>query len=134
MILTQISKSLKKKFDVAKAASIYGQHESAKIGAAIFRKNEIISIGFNSYKTHTRFNHINSFSEDMTYVLHAEMAAILKARRSLDGCNIFVFREYKNGSMAMSRPCKACYNALKEAGIKYIYYTSSEGYNKERLN
>lgn len=135
MSLLQITKSQKKKFDIAKAASICGLHETAKIGAAIFRKSELISIGFNSYKTHTMFNNINNPFKKSTYVLHAEMSAILKAKRDLVGCDIYVYREYKkNGFTAMSRPCIACYTALKEAGIKYIYYTSENGFNKERLN
>ena len=134
MILSQVSKSQKKKFDVAKAASIYGEHETAKIGAAIFKRGELISVGFNSYKTHTLFNDISNPYIKSTYVLHAEMAAILKSRRDLSGCDIYVYREYKkNGSIAMSRPCIACYTALKEAGIKYIYFTSKEGYHKERI-
>ena len=133
MILLQVSKSQKRKFDIARAASIHGQHESARIGAAIFKKNELISVAFNSYKTHTRFNDVNSFHINKTYVLHAEMAAILKARRDLSGCDIFVYREYKNGSTAMSRPCNACYNALAEVGIKYVYYTTKDGFYKERI-
>lgn len=133
MILSQVTKNQKKKFDIAKAASIHGQHDSARIGAAIFKKNELISVAFNSYKTHTRFNDISSYNINKTYVLHAEMAAILKSRRDLNGCDIFVYREYKNGSMAMSRPCNACYNALVEVGIKYVYYTTKEGFAKERI-
>lgn len=134
MLLSQISKSQKKKFDISRAVSLYGEHETAKIGAAIFRKGELISVGFNSYKTHTIFNDISNPYKTSTFVLHAEMAAILKARRDLSGCDIYVYREYKkDGSMAMSRPCIACYTALKEAGIKYIYFTSREGYHKERI-
>jgi deoxycytidylate deaminase len=134
MILSQISKSQQKKFKIAEAASLHADHSVHKLGAAIFKRNDLISIGFNSYKTNPRFNNINNPFKDGTYVLHAEMSAIIHARQSIEGMDCFIFRAYKNGNMAMSRPCQYCMIALIESGIRYIYYVSNEGYHRERLN
>lgn len=35
--------------------------------------------------------------------------------------------------MQMCRPCNACLYAIKQAGIKTIYYTTKDGYVKEEL-
>ena len=46
--------------------------------------------------------------------------------------SIFVYRE-SCGKTRMCRPCPSCMKALKDRGIKHIYYTSENGYNYERL-
>lgn len=132
-ISSWINKKILKKFDIAKVAASHSEHNSVAMGAAIFKKNDLVSIGFNSYKTHSRYNKIHSYENNQTFVLHAEMSAILKARRDLRGCDIFVYREYKNGSLAMAKPCIACHAALLEVGIRYIYYTSPEGFIREKI-
>ena len=33
----------------------------------------------------------------------------------------------------MARPCPSCMAAIKDLGIKNIYYTTNDGYSYERL-
>lgn len=94
-----------------------------KIGCAIIKKRWIISLGFNNMtKTHPKATH--PFK-----TLHAEMHALIGlSLEETKGATAYVYREYKDGSLAMSRPCDPCMLALKTAGIKRVCYTDSDGY------
>lgn len=56
--------------------------------------------------------------------VHAEVAAIRDAgRTNLQGGVLIVARVSPKGEQAMSKPCVNCQKALKDAGIKKVYYT-----------
>ena len=114
-------------FDVAKAASKHSDHPAHKLGAVIVKGNKIISVGFNKNKTHTKSNHAWKR-------LHAEICAIIKAKQDLTGCSIYVYRETKNGALGLSKPCPSCFAAIKESGIKTMFYTTEHGFIKETVN
>ncbi len=44
---------------------------------------------------------------------------------------IYIYISYTNG-LGMARPCPACMAAIKELGIKNIYYTTDNGYAYEK--
>jgi deoxycytidylate deaminase len=113
-------------FDLARTLSKHSDHPHHKLGAVITRGNKIISLGYNKNKTHTKSNH--SWKR-----LHAEITAIIKAKQDISGCSIYVFRETKQGQPAMARPCSSCMEAIREAGIKRVYYSSNDGYTREDL-
>jgi deoxycytidylate deaminase len=46
---------------------------------------------------------------------------------------LYVYRELRNGKMAMSRPCEACMAVIKKMGIKKIHYTTPDGFATEKL-
>lgn len=118
--------------------STYLRMNSGKIaiGAAIVKGNYVVSEGFNKRKTHT-FQHTHNkrtFYLAPVPNLHAEIDALIYSRyNDLSGCEIFVYREMTDGTLGNCRPCRACMNALKDAGIKHIYYTTEEGYHYERI-
>lgn len=107
------------------------------IGAAIINGNYVISEGHNKTKTHT-FQHLHN-RKYLNYNapaprIHAEVDALIYSRyNDLSGCEIFVYREMADGTLGNCRPCPACMGALKDAGIKHIYYTSEQGYHYEKL-
>ena len=39
---------------------------------------------------------------------------------------LFVYRELKDGSIAMARPCPSCMALIKDLGIKKIYYNQMD--------
>lgn len=39
----------------------------------------------------------------------------------------------KNQPYGMSRPCPSCMAAIKDLGIRNIYYTTNDGYIYERI-
>jgi deoxycytidylate deaminase len=88
------------------------------MGCVIFRGNKVISVGFNKMKSHPEFA-----TEDRFYSLHAEMDAIIKAKQDLSGCIMYVYREYKDGGVALAKPCILCMPSIIESGIKKVFFT-----------
>lgn len=81
-----------------------------------------VSIGYNQLKTHPRYA-----DGKRAYSLHAEITALLRARCSVVGGTIYVYREDRTGQIGLARPCPSCTAALVEAGIKKVYYTTEDG-------
>ena len=123
----------RKRFDLAKAAMYLSTFPKVKIGAAIIdRSGDVAAVGTNKQKSHTRQAkydvHRNMDAEDVPHWTHAEMDALIKAKRqNLQDASIYVYRENKKNELAMCRPCKACMAALTDAGIKKIFYTTEYG-------
>lgn len=56
--------------------------------------------------------------------LHAEAHALMGlSTKETNNCTVYVYRETKDGVPAMSKPCPLCETALREAGIKKVYYS-----------
>jgi tRNA(Arg) A34 adenosine deaminase TadA len=112
-------------FNLAKRISKHSDHPQHQLGCIIVDKNKVITVGFNKVKTHPK-------STARFAMLHAEISAVLgMASEELKGCTAYVYREDRQGNTAMSRPCPACYEALKIVGIKRICYTTNEGFKEE---
>lgn len=111
-------------FDLARRVSKNSNHHQHKIGVAIVNKNSVISLGFNKLQTHPRSKHPYKS-------LHAEVHSLIGlAYNELKGCHAYVYRERKDGTPALSKPCPSCHMALKEAGIKKIYYSTNGGFSE----
>ncbi len=107
------------------------------IGAAIVKGNYVVSEGYNKRKTHPfQHNHnLRAFYMAPVPNIHAEIDALIYSRYTdLSGCEIYVYRELHDGLLGNCRPCRACMNALKVAGVRHLYYTTEKGYHYERIN
>lgn len=94
--------------------------ENYRHGAIIVKGSKTLAVGINR-----NVNNPNQVSNPKTEAsIHAEVAALNACRRAnLEGAVIYVARILKDGSPAMSRPCGNCQKALREAGIKKVFYT-----------
>lgn len=111
-----------------------------KVVAFIVYKNKILSFGVNSektsfyqYKMRCKADVDNSkFIYDKT---HAEIAAIKKISPSFNDWNhveILICSKKKDKTFRLSRPCPICERAIRDLGIKKIYYTNTyNGITKE---
>lgn len=105
----------------------YSDHPMYKMSCVIADKNQVISIGFNKYKTHPKSLHPWGF-------IHAELAAILDNKfADLKGCTAYIYRETRDGKPAMAKPCPTCMETLKLAGIKKVVYTYNNGHKEENI-
>lgn len=106
-----------------------------KMVAFLIYKNKILSFGVNSektslyqYKMRCKADVDNSdFIYDKT---HAEIAAIKKIHPSFNDwehVEILICSKKKDNSFRLSRPCPICEKAIKDLGIKKVYYTNSYG-------
>lgn len=125
-------------FESAKAVSKMSDFKRVHIGCIVTDGHRIISSGFNTNKTHPVQKRLNKerFDEDTRHTLHSEVAAlipIMKEDIDFNKVEVFTYREYINGGMAMSRPCPSCMRLIKELGIKKIWYTTPDGYAFETL-
>ncbi len=115
-------------FEAAKAISKLSNHNQ-KMGCVIVNKHKIISSGYNS---ETKCHRLQA-ELDMSYYkmessgkIHAETSALLPLRRTdLSKASIFIYRETKDGTKALARPCPCCQKLIKQFGIKHIYYTGN---------
>ena len=98
--------------------------EPNRHGCIIFRRNKVLSLGYNKSKTHTVAS--NHYSK----CLHAEIDAIVSCKdKDLQGSELLVCRVYKRpeGKLGMSKPCKHCMDIINSSGIKKIHYTNNLG-------
>jgi len=134
--------NIKKYFIFAKNASDYSDFHRNKIskhvGCVIVYKNKVISAGWNISKEHPlqkEYNKERNFNVDSCKnSLHAEIYALIRCiYTDIDWSkvSIFIYRELANGNVAMARPCNACTKAIKDRGIKSVFYTTENGYAKE---
>lgn len=112
----------KRFFELAKKVSLNSTSEP-RLGCVVVQKNRVISVGFNNMKkTHPKSTH-------PFHTLHAEVHALLGSSfEETKGAVAYIYRELKDGTMALAKPCPSCQLALVYAGISKAYYTSSEGF------
>ena len=112
-----------KYFDLAQKLSLKSTHPKHKLGCVVVKKNEVIGLGFNKFKTHPKSKH-------PFQMIHAELDATLGINREvLSGAEVYVYRETKDGAQAIAKPCPYCEAALREVGVKKVYYTTDYGYD-----
>jgi len=128
--------NINKFFTLAKNASTFSDFERIKIGSILVYKNKIISVGWNMKKSHPYqkiLNKYRSYDEERNKnYLHSEISCLLNAKDlniNWNKVSIFIYREDKNGNLAICKPCSSCVKALNEKGIKKVFYTDKNGYN-----
>jgi hypothetical protein len=97
----------------------------------IIQDNKVIEWGMNHAGMPRK--HYGYHKDDITFVpkTHAEVDSYKKARGLLDKSKSFLainIRLNRFGELRMSKPCKCCYNLLKNLGCKRFYYSSNVGF------
>lgn len=112
-----------------------------RVAAMLVQNNNVpISIGANKRKSHplqARFG-----KNEHAIYLHAEIDAIAKALKTLDGeelskCVLYVCRILQDGSFGLAKPCPGCQSAIKAFGIQTVVWSTENGYTtsaQEELN
>lgn len=128
-------------FKKAENISELSDYKRVHIGCIAIYKGQVISVGYNTNKTHPIQKKYNKFrkSDDGEFVvplpsLHAEMMCLLGIKDmgiNFSKVKLYIFRKNLNGEIAMSRPCAACMKAIDDLGIKEIHYTTTGGFAKE---
>ena len=107
----------------------------AKLAASLVIRNEIISIGYNSYKTHPLQKR---FSKNIEAIFkHAEVDCIINALRHVDPSDLerstlYVHRvkkltkDHDYWSDGYSEPCCGCKQAINHFKIKKVVYSTEE--------
>lgn len=134
-----LTKSHKAYFKVAKAMSELSDFKQHHIGAVAVYKHKIISSGYNSNKTNPTQKRLNihRFNVDTPATIHAELSCLLPLinRKDIDfsDVSLYIYREYKNGEPAISRPCASCMALIRQLGIRKLYYSGDNSYINEEI-
>ena len=97
------------------------------VGAALFRRKSLVTIGANTSKTHPSFKRTYKNGQSC-YAIHAEMNILRQAK---PGDVIFVMRWSAEGELTMAHPCEHCQELIRKAGIKRVVYSDWDGNFKD---
>ena len=124
----------------AKNIAELSDYRRVHMGCIAVLGNKILSVGYNTTKTHplqAHYNRLRGFKDDLcNHGLHAEIACLLPLRGSeiaFDKLKLYIYRLRCDGGYGMARPCKGCMAFIKSCGIHDIYYTTDDGYAYERV-
>lgn len=101
-----------------------GDHKH-RVGCVIFKGKRIISVGSNTCCRSVRKLHPKYQKWEGT--VHAEVAAIICARRPLKRMSMLVVRINNDEDLMMALPCEHCMSYIVHVGIKNVYYTDEKG-------
>lgn len=96
-------------FNIALVARLRSHDLHTKHGAVIIDKeHNRVSLGYNGFVKHFPDDVLpKTRPEKYDYIVHAELNAILNAKRDLTGCTIYI----------TGFPCLTCLNAILQSGI-----------------
>lgn len=117
-------------FRMAKKAIRYSTSKY-RLGSCILVNRKVVSIGFNQMlRTHPLVRKYDEFK-----AIHAEVSAILRLKNKdlLNGSTLVVYRETKNGTQELAKPCEVCQRIMKDFGISEVYYSTPDGYEVMKL-
>lgn len=133
-----ISKKERSYFNAAKAMSQMSNHR-CHVGSVLVMGHKIVGSGCNSS---TKCHRVQAEIDQRRYgvicsgKVHAEVDTLipfLKKREDLSSATLYIYREKRDGSIGMARPCVGCMEIIKQCGIKKIAYSTDDGFAKEIL-
>ena len=134
-----MNKSDLKYFAKARKVAEISDYYSYHIGCVAVYQGNIIGIACNTNKTHPIQKYYNKYrieSDSMLPKLHAEIHCINSIRNldiNFSKVKLYIYRIRKDRPHGMARPCPSCMAAIRDIGIKNIFYTRDDGYAYERL-
>lgn len=126
--------SVKRNFQKARAASMLSDFPTHKLGAVMMLGNKVLAVGYNITKTHPiqkKYNIERGYNPDVKNngQIHAEMMCLINTKYldvDWSKVSLYIYREHKDHSTAIAKPCPACEKAIRERGINQVYYTTEE--------
>ncbi len=137
-----------KMFEKAHQVSYTSTYKTHSLGCVIAYKHHIISEASNSNKTHPkqrkynrRYRTFKKSEKPIVDSVHAEMKALneipypIAQQIDWSKVKVYIYRSCpgKERGFGMARPCEACIAALRDKGIRHIYYTTDAGYCYEHI-
>lgn len=131
-------------FEEAKKESRLSDYDGAHLGAvAVYKDKFILAKAYNTSKTNPTQYFYNRYRKtDKSDIMgkppraHAEIQLYRKIRYldiDFSKVTVYIYRELRDGTMALSAPCKSCRAALHDLGIKNICYTTFDGFIEEKF-
>lgn len=134
-----ISKKDMKYFEKARKVATISDFSRVNIGCVAIYHRNIIGMGCNTNKTHPTQRYYDKYREyfsNLSSKLHAEINCLNQIKNlniNFAKVKLYIYRIRKDQPFGLARPCPSCMAAIKDLGIKEIYYTTNEGYSYEYL-
>lgn len=128
-----------KYFTKAKQVASVSDYHKIHVGCVAVYQGQIIGIGCNCNKTHPTQKYYNKYREDSEELLpklHAEINCINQLKHlniNFSKVKLYIYRIGNDREFRMCRPCPSCMAAIKDLGIRNIYYTTDDGFVHEKL-
>lgn len=129
--------NMQQAFANAQKASYNSDFYKCHTGCIAVYGGRIIAKGWNGDKTHslqTEYNKYRDFDETKyPGSIHAEMMVVRKIRNlDIDFSKVKIYIYRGKDMPRLSKPCASCERALKDLGIKKVYYTGNGSYIFEK--
>lgn len=133
------------KIDFKKLVKLYGNiydekpYTKSKTVSFLIYKGKIVSFGVNSDKTSSKQNYYHNKVSKAFFILpkrHSEIDCLGKITQKIkiEKAELVIISKMKNGDFRLAKPCPACMAAIRDYGIKKVYYTTYSGkFEKEVL-
>ena len=126
-------------FYKARQIANISDYNKIHVGCVAVYHGQIIGIGCNTNKTHPAqkfYNRYREPSDTMLPKLHAEISCLNQIKHldiNFTKVKLYIYRIRKDQPFGLSRPCPSCMAAIRDLGIRDIYYTTNDGYAYEKL-
>jgi deoxycytidylate deaminase len=121
---------IKKAIDIAYNLDVHSG--KSKHFSFIVKKNNIVSVGWNSFKSHTiAFKHNYPYGK-----IHSELACILNYSGDINCLNKYEILNIRIGmdnNLKLSKPCKFCKKMLSHYNINNVVYSTELGFSRINL-
>lgn len=145
--MSKISNFDMKMFDATRRVALQSDFDNFHIGCVIVYKKHIIASACNTNKTspkqmkYNRKRNFNKSSKPTKHSMHAEIRALslipypLQQTINWREVSVYTYRICRGKRLGhgLARSCAGCMAAIKDMGIKKIYYTTDEGFAMEEL-
>lgn len=128
-----------KYFNKARQVASISDYPKIHVGCIAVYQGQVVGFGYNCNKTHPVQKFYNRFREDSDGLLpklHAEINCVNQLKWldiNFSKVKLYIYRIGNDREFRIARPCPSCMAAIKDLGIRDIYYTTNDGYSYEKL-
>ena len=126
-------------FKKARQIANISDYKKQHVGCVAVYQGQVIGLGCNCNKTHPMQKFYNKYRMPSDYMLpklHAEISCINQIKHldiNFSKVKLYIYRIRKDQPFGLSRPCPSCMAAIRDLGIRDVYYTTNDGYVYEKL-
>ena len=126
-------------FSKARQIASISDFKKIHIGCVAVYQGQVIGLGCNANKTHPMqkfYNRYRQQPDNLLPKLHAEISCLNQIKHlniNFTKVKLYIYRIRKDQPYGMARPCPSCMAAIKDLGIKNVYYTTDAGYAYEKI-
>lgn len=139
--MNRLSRTDMRYFQKARQAAEISDYKRTHVGCVAVYQGNIIGIACNTNKTHPMQKYYNRYRyhPQTSYFypkLHAEINCISSIRHldiNFSKVKLYVYRTRCDQEYGIARPCPSCMAAIRDLGIRHIYYTTNNGYAYEQV-